>query len=56
MQVRSTKLAKVLFVLIMLIILFQDLVSKEKSGNRRGREEASCGETALKFCLVVDAT
>jgi hypothetical protein len=31
MQVKSTKLAKVLFVLIEFIILLQDLVSREKS-------------------------
>jgi hypothetical protein len=40
MQVRSTKLAKVLFVLIDFIILLQDLVSREKSAGKTAQHAA----------------
>jgi hypothetical protein len=64
MQVKSTKLAKVLFVLIEFIILLQDLVSREKSAgktaqhappHRRGSEAATgcCGRIQYGIILAL---
>jgi hypothetical protein len=59
MQVKSTKLAKVLFVLIDFIIVLQDLVSREKSAanllyralhrGSEARRRAAAGEYDTRY-------